>query len=104
MFDFFLDKDLISANHSGFKPGGSCINKLLSIIHNIHKPFHDGYEVRGVFLEISKVFDKVWHDGLIFKLQENRISGKLFKSFETFFDKQKTKGCIKLAAFFIVQC
>ena len=34
-------------------------------------------EVRGVFLDISKAFDRVWHDGLIFKLQENSISGKL---------------------------
>ena len=35
MFRFFLDKDLISANQSGFKPRDSCINQLLSITHNI---------------------------------------------------------------------
>ena len=29
MFGFFLDKGLISANQSGFKPGDSCINQLL---------------------------------------------------------------------------
>ena len=33
-----------------------------------------GYEVRGVFLD--KVFEKVWHEGLIFKLKLNDISGK----------------------------
>ena len=77
MFGFFLDKSLMSANQSGFKPGDSCINQLLSITHNICKSFDDGYEVRGVFLDISKAFDKVWHDGLIFKLQENGISGNL---------------------------
>ena len=31
MFGFFLDKGLISANQSGFKPGDSCFNQLLSI-------------------------------------------------------------------------
>ena len=67
MFGFFLDKGLISANQSGFKPGHSCINQLLSITHNIYKSFDDGYEVRSVFLDISKAFDKVWHDALIFK-------------------------------------
>ena len=59
MFGFFLDKVLISANQRSFKPGDSCINQLLSIKHNIYKSFDDGYEVRGVFLDISKAFDKV---------------------------------------------
>ena len=89
MFGFFVDKGLISANQSGFKPGDSCINQLLSITHNIYKSFDDGYEVRGVFLDISKAFDKVWHDGLIFKLQENGISvtfnTKLFADDTSFF-------------------
>ena len=67
MFGFFLDKGLISANQSGFKAEDPCINQLLSITHNIYKSFDDGYEVRGVFLDISKAFDKVWHDGLIFR-------------------------------------
>ena len=39
MFGFFLDKDLISANQSGFKPGDSCIIQLLSITDNIYKSF-----------------------------------------------------------------
>ena len=100
MFGFFLDKGLISANQSGFKPGDSCINQLLSITRNIYKSFDDGYEVRGVFLDISKAFHKIWHDDLIFKLQENGVSGN-FENFETFFDKWKTEGCIKWVVFFM---
>ena len=69
MFGFFLDKGLISANQSGFKPGDSCINQLLSITHNIYKSFDYSYEIRGVFLDILKAFDNIWHDGLVFKLQ-----------------------------------
>ena len=53
--------DLIPQNQSGFKPGDSCINQLLSITHEIYKSFDDGWELRGVFLDISKAFDKVWH-------------------------------------------
>ena len=34
-------------------------------------------EVKGVFLDISKAFDKVWHDRLIYKLKKNGIKDKL---------------------------
>ena len=33
MFGFLIENDLISQNQSGFKPGDSCINQLLSINH-----------------------------------------------------------------------
>ena len=59
MFKFFTSNNLISPNQSGFKPGDSCINQLLSITHEIYKSFDDGLEVRGVFLDISKAYDKV---------------------------------------------
>ena len=45
--------------------------------------------VRDVFLDISRAFDKVWHDGLIFKLQENGISGNLLKVSKYFLTNRK---------------
>ena len=33
-------------------------------------------EVRGVFLDLSKAFDKVWHDGLLYKLRRIEICGE----------------------------
>ena len=38
--------------------------------HEICKSSDDGFEVRGVFLDISKAFDKVWHNSLTYKLQD----------------------------------
>ena len=40
-------------------PGDSSINQLLSITHEIYKSHDDVFEVRGVFLDIAKAFDKV---------------------------------------------
>ena len=91
MFRFFLDNKLITSNQSGFKPGDSCINQLLSITHEIYKSFDDGLEVRSVFLDISKAFDKVWHEGVIFKLEQNGISGDLLNILTDFLSNRKQK-------------
>ena len=63
--------------------GDSCINQLLSINHEILNAVDKGLDIRGIFLDISKAFDKVWRDGLIFKLRQNGI--RLFL-------QQKTKN------------
>ena len=88
---FFITNHLISTNQSGFKPGDSCINQLLSITHGIHASLDEGYEVWGVFLDISKAFDKVWHPGLIFKLEQNGISGKLLRLIKDFLSNRKQR-------------
>ena len=59
MFLYSIENNLISENQSGFKPGDSWVNKLLTITHQIFSSFDDNYEVRGVFLDISKAFDNM---------------------------------------------
>ena len=65
MFKFFNENNLISPKQSGFKPGDSCIDQLRSITHEIYEALDAGREVRSVFLDISKAFDKVWHEGVL---------------------------------------
>ena len=91
MFDFFLVNNLISPNQSGFKPGDSCTNQLLAITHEIYRSFDEGFDVRGVFLDISKAFDKVWHQGLLFKLRQNGISGDLLNILRDFLQYRKQR-------------
>ena len=45
MYELFTENNLISPNQSGFKPGDSCIDQLLSITHEIYKPFDNGLKV-----------------------------------------------------------
>ena len=91
MFEFFTKNDLISHNQSRFKPDDSCINKLLSITHKIYKSFDDGHDVHGVFLDISKLFDKVRHKDLIYKLKQNSISGNLLDTITDFLNSRKQR-------------
>ena len=88
MFNLFIENKIISSNQSGFKPGDSYINQLLSVSHEIYKSFDVGLEVKSVFLDISKAFDKVWHDGIIYKLTQSGISGNLLNLLEDFLKKE----------------
>ena len=69
LFNYFQSNRLFTPSQSAFLPGDSCIAQLLSIIHEIQTAFDENptVDVRGVFLDISKAFDKVWHDGINFK-------------------------------------
>ena len=89
MFSFFSANDLISPKQSGFRSGDSCTNQLLSIALEILSAFDDGHEVRGVFLDISKAFDRVWHEGLLFKLQQYGMSGELITLIKDFLSCRK---------------
>ena len=70
-YGYLQSNHILSKSQSGFRKGGSCISQLLAITHEIHSSFHayPSLETRGVFLDISKAFDGVWHEGLLFKLK-----------------------------------
>ena len=88
-----ISNKLITENQSGFRPGDSCTNQLLSLVHEINTAFDDRrcLEVRSVYLDMSKAFDKVWHDGLIFKLKQNGIEGNLLKLFKNYLTNRKQR-------------
>ena len=51
--------------------------------------------MRGVFLDISKAFDKVWHAGLIFKLKANGVEGKMLNLIESFLNERYQRVVLK---------
>ena len=81
-----MEERLLNPNQSGFRPSDSCINQLLAITHEIFEAFdcNPPLEVRSVFLDISKAFDKVWHEGLTYKIKSVGISGELCKLLENY--------------------
>ena len=91
LFNLLNQNDLTSPAQSGFKPGDSCINQLLSITYEIYPSMDEGCKICGVFLDISKAFDKLSHKGLVFKLEQKRIIGNLLDILVDFLRNKKQR-------------
>ena len=86
IYNFLLQKELINPNQPGVRPSDSCVYQLIAITHEIFEAFHcnPSLDGRSVFLDISKAFDKVWHEGMLYKLKSMGISGELYYLLETY--------------------
>ena len=96
LYSYLTANHLITQKQSGFRPGDSVINQLLSLINEVHAAFDNKkwLEVRSVYLDMSKAFDKIWHEGLIFKLQQNGIEGNLLALLTNYLSNRKQRVVI----------
>ena len=76
----------LSKHYLCFCPGDSCIYQLLAITHDIFPSFEYNLalEICGMFLDLSKAFDRIWHDGLLFKSKQKGVSENLFQLITSF--------------------
>jgi hypothetical protein len=84
VYNHLLQNDILTRKQSGFTKGDSAVNQLVNISNEIGKALDSGKEIRVVFCDISKAFDRVWHKRLLFKLKQSGISGHLLNWFENY--------------------
>ena len=86
MMRFLNENKFLSNAQSGFRPPDSCECQVLLIVHDIHKSFdcNPPWEVREIFLDISKAFDRVCHDRLLYKIKSFGVFHTPLKLIEHF--------------------
>lgn len=67
-----------------FRAHYSTTIQLVNVLHHIVNIRNKEHKTTVALLDIKKAFDKVWHDGLIFKLIESGISPQLVNTIKSF--------------------
>ena len=76
---------------SGFIPGDSTINQLTFLYHNFCEALDVGKEVKNVFCDISKTFDRVRHAGLVYKLEAAGFTGAVLEWFRNYLSDRRQR-------------
>ena len=98
VFNFFRDNNIITTLQSGFVPGDSTVNQLIDIYNTFCKALDEGKEVRAIFCDISKAFDRVWHKGLLFTLKSAGVTGSLLTWFSDYLNDRKQRVVLPCAS------
>ena len=85
VYNYLRDNHILSPHQSGFQSGDSTVNQLAYLYHVFSKALDAKKDVRIVFCDVSKAFDRVWHEGLLYKLAKIGIGGKLLEFCKNFF-------------------
>ena len=89
LFNYIRENDILTSFQSGFIAGDSTTFQLLHTCHAFCEAFDAGKEVRVVFCNISKAFDRVWHRGLLYKLSRIGCSDHLIKWFSSYLSNRR---------------
>ncbi|MCG8032214.1 MAG: endonuclease/exonuclease/phosphatase family protein [Candidatus Thiodiazotropha taylori] len=91
LFNHLQNNNILSSLQSGFMPGDSTVNQLTFLYHTFCEALDAGKEVRAVFCDISKAFDRVWHKGLVFKLKAAGVTGSVLHWFNNYLSDRRQR-------------
>ena len=80
---------LFSDFQYGFRSSRSTADLLTVVSERIARTFNRSGATQAVELVTSKIFDKVWHDGLLHKLKSYRISSQVFDVISSFLSNRR---------------
>ena len=96
--EYLVLNNVISPFQSGFRRGDSTVNQFFLMNNEFSKALDENKEIQIVFCDISRVFDWVWHKGLLFKLRSIGIVENIIGWFKDYLSNRQQRVCIKRVA------
>ena len=83
---------MLSSLHSGLIPGNSTVNQLTFLYYTLCEALDAHKEIRTVFCDIIKAFNRVWHAGLVYKLEAAGVTGAVLEWFWNYLSDRRQRG------------
>ena len=92
----------LNDSQSGFKKGDRTVPQLLRLCQEWSRHIDNSAYVGVLFFDLRKAFNRVWHDGLLSKLEVAGICGSAFAWMKTFLTSRRqittVEGCTSAPA------
>ena len=82
---WYVEKNNLLPNFlSGFRKGRSTTDNIVQLENDIQKNINCSVHTLAVFLDVEKAYDSLWIEGLLFKLNQCGIQGKMLNYLQNY--------------------
>ena len=89
------DNNIIPTQQCGFRTGRSTSHQLIKVIKTAKENLNNKKSTGMIFLDVEKAFDRVWHNGLLYKMLKLRFPLPLIKTVRSFLSERSFAVFIK---------
>ena len=94
VYNFLYSSNIFYKYQSGFVPGHSTVSQLIEMFDSVCKARERRENTCIIFCDLSKAFDRVWHEGLLFKLNQYGIRNDLLEWFQDYLNNRQQRVLI----------
>ena len=97
VYNYFVENKLLFPKQFGFQINTSTEHAILELVQNITKSFEKSEYALGVFIDLKKAFDRVYHEILLQKLKLYGLNGTSLECCKSYLSNRNQ--CIVYDAF-----
>ena len=91
LLSFLEDNNVLSQTQTGYRKHRSTEDQLALIAQDIENAFQEKKKVVAIFFDLTKAFDKVWREGLLLKVLQSWVSGRMYKWIRCFLQDRSAR-------------
>ncbi|CAF1024093.1 unnamed protein product [Brachionus calyciflorus] len=102
LYDWICSNKILTNFQCGFRRFRQIRDQILRLLQEGLAAFNRNQKLGAIFIDIEKAFDKVWHNGLLYKLNKLKIPNYLGNLLRNYLTKRKFK--VRIGNIFSKEC